>query len=85
MQTPIAWVYERLRLPYCYPCLILNRADVYSPFWKREWLDPSFSACEQHPGRLEATNCYWRNHKVDNFNQLLRRAHATPHRDIVLH
>lgn len=85
MQTPIAWVYERPRLPYCYPCLILNRADVYSPFWKREWLDPSFSACEQHPGKLEATGWHWRNHKVDNFNQLLRRAHATPHRDIVLH
>jgi hypothetical protein len=82
MQTPISWIYERRRLRYCYPCLTLDRTDVCSPFWKREWLDPAFSMCVQHPGKLETT-WYWNLHDVGNFHQLLRRAYATPHRDLV--
>ena len=58
MQTPIGWIYERRFLRYCYRCLIPNRADVCSPFWKREWLDPSFSTCAEHPGKLETTWCW---------------------------
>lgn len=85
MQTPIGWVYERRHLQYCYPCLILNPADVCSPFWKREWLDPTFSTCVQHPGKLESTTWYWHYLKLDNFNQLLRRVYATPHRHIGWH
>jgi hypothetical protein len=84
MQTPIGWIYERRRLPYCYPCLILNPTDVGSPFWRLEWLDPAFSMCVQHPGKLETT-WYWNLYYLGNFNQLLRRAHATPHRDLVSH
>ncbi|WP_416046821.1 TniQ family protein [Cupriavidus basilensis] len=82
MQTPIGWVHDRRRLRYCYPCLILNPSDVCSPFWRREWLDPSFSMCMQHPGRVETT-WHWCHYKIGNFSQLLRKAHALPHRDIV--
>lgn len=35
MQAPIGWIYEGRFLRYCYPCLILNCADVCAPFWKR--------------------------------------------------
>lgn len=84
MQTPIGWIYERRRLRCCYLCLILNRADVCSPFWKLEGLDPTFSTCEQHPGKLETT-LHWDISTLGNFNQLLRRAYAMPHRKVVSH
>jgi len=61
---------------------MLNSADGGSPFWRLEWLDPAFSMCEQHPGKLETT-WYWNLYYLGNFNQLLRRAHETPHRDMV--
>ncbi|SPS03043.1 TniQ family protein [Cupriavidus taiwanensis] len=57
MQTPISWIFARRFLRYCYPCLTLDRADVYSPFWKREWLDPALSMCVRHPGQARNDFC----------------------------
>ena len=53
IQTPAAWVSHRSNLPYCFECLVLNPIDVFSPRWKREWLNPAATACEVHGRRLE--------------------------------
>ncbi|CAG2158262.1 hypothetical protein LMG26411_05915 [Cupriavidus numazuensis] len=82
--TPIGWIYERRRLRYCYHCLLLTRGDVCLPFWRLDWLNPAFSMCEQHPGKLETT-WFWNLYYLGNFSQLLRRAHATPHRQLASH
>ena len=52
LQTPMAWVSDRDRLPYCFECLVLNPVDVSSPRWKRDWLDPHTSVCHVHGHRL---------------------------------
>ncbi|MGY2492084.1 hypothetical protein [Cupriavidus sp. CP313] len=53
IQTPAAWVSDRSNLPYCFECLVLNPFDIFSPRWKREWLNPAATACEIHGRRLE--------------------------------
>ena len=53
IQTPIDWMTERQRVPYCFKCLVLNDADVSAPRWKREWLDPTADRCRVHHSLLE--------------------------------
>jgi hypothetical protein len=53
MQTPSDWITDRRRLPYCFRCLVLNDADVSSPRWKREWLEPAVEFCRVHRNLLE--------------------------------
>ncbi|OUL90002.1 hypothetical protein CA603_18060 [Paraburkholderia hospita] len=53
IQTPVGWMTNRQRLPYCFRCLVLNDADVSAPRWKREWLDPTADYCREHHTLLE--------------------------------
>ncbi|WP_367395303.1 TniQ family protein [Cupriavidus sp. Agwp_2] len=52
LQTPMAWVSDRDQLPYCFDCLVLNPVDVFSPRWKRDWLDPHTAVCQVPGHRL---------------------------------
>ena len=52
IQTPNAWVVERRGFAYCAPCLFLNPVDVTAPRWKREWLDPAATWCDEHGAQL---------------------------------
>lgn len=45
---PTDWARPAYRLPYCYTCLIYNRADATAPRWKSAWLAPDASPCEEH-------------------------------------
>ena len=38
---------------YCAKCLFLNPADVFSPYWKRQWFRPSFHHCPLHPNSID--------------------------------
>ena len=38
--------------PYCYVCLVHNRADVTAPRWKLAWLAPDVSPCQEHDAWL---------------------------------
>jgi hypothetical protein len=53
IQTPVQWITDRQRLPYCFRCLVLNDADVSAPRWKREWLDPTADYCCTHHALFE--------------------------------
>ncbi|WP_337588046.1 TniQ family protein [Paraburkholderia mimosarum] len=53
IQTPVGWMTNRQRLPYCFRCLVLNDADVSAPRWKREWLEPTADYCQAHHTLLE--------------------------------
>ncbi|MEM5331965.1 TniQ family protein [Paraburkholderia sp. JHI2823] len=53
IETPVGWMTNRQRLPYCFRCLVLNDADVCAPRWKREWLDPTADYCRIHHASLE--------------------------------
>ena len=53
IQTRIDWMVPRTHLPYCFRCLVLNPADVTAPRWKRTWLDPASSYCDEHRETLE--------------------------------
>lgn len=52
LQTPTAWESDRDRLPYCFDCLVLNPVDIFSPRWKRDWLDPNTTVCHVPSHRL---------------------------------
>lgn len=52
LQTPTAWVSDRDRLLYCFDCLVLNPVDIFSPRWKRDWLDPHTAVCQVPGHRL---------------------------------
>lgn len=45
---------DRDQLPYCFDCLVLNPFDVFSPRWKRDWLDPHTAVCQVPDHRLNA-------------------------------
>ncbi len=53
IQTPVQWITDRQRLPYCFRCLVLNDADVSASRWKREWLDPTADYCRTHHALFE--------------------------------
>ena len=38
---------------YCSTCLFLNPADVFSPYWRRHWFQPSFRHCSLHPNSID--------------------------------
>jgi hypothetical protein len=58
---------------YCAKCLFMNPADVFSPYWKRQWFRPSFHGCPLHPTSIEwlprgvSSNC-------KNFDSVLKAA-----------
>ncbi len=35
-------------LVYCYRCLLLNHRDVFSPYWRDNWVDSASSPCREH-------------------------------------
>lgn len=54
IQTPANWVRECHVVPYCKKCVFLNPEDVFSPMWKRHWLDPQCVHCSVHHEPLES-------------------------------
>ena len=58
---------------YCTKCLFLNPADVFSPYWKRQWFRSSFHHCPLHPNSIDwlpravARDC-------KNFDSILKAA-----------
>ena len=57
------------RAPYCYICLIHNRADVTAPRWKLAWLGPEVSPCKEHDAWLTVETMYATQSR--NFERLL--------------
>ncbi|WP_186143624.1 TniQ family protein [Burkholderia gladioli] len=53
IQTPAEWIFDRPYLPYCFRCLVLNPADVAAPRWKRAWLSPGLTECDEHRTTFE--------------------------------
>ncbi|WP_175924557.1 TniQ family protein [Burkholderia latens] len=53
IQTPSDWMVDRTSLPYCFRCLVLNPVDVTAPRWKRRWLEPGITVCDEHRTDLE--------------------------------
>ena len=58
---------------YCVKCLFLNPADVFSPYWRRQWFRPSFHDCPLHPNSID-----WLPRRVSsdckNFDSILKAA-----------
>ena len=69
IQTPAAWVSDRRGLPYCFECLALNPLDVFSPRWKREWLNPVATVCQIHDHRLQTISSF-RLLQLNNLNAI---------------
>ena len=54
LDIPDAWAHRRKNYLYCSRCVFLNPEDVASPYWKRQWLDPTAVLCEVHGSPLRA-------------------------------
>lgn len=52
IQTPAGWVMPRPGVAVLLPLSGAEPADVTVPRWKRAWLDPTASYCDEHGGTL---------------------------------